>query len=76
MKVAKRIRVNARLPDHDGKYRDEITQEFTIEFDELEIRTVPVLDSLIDLVNGKMEGQLNMILEKIKELGGRDYTEG
>lgn len=75
MKVAKRIRVNARLPDHDGKFRDEITQEFTIEFDELEAQTEQAFNDLVDLVNDKMDSQLGDILEKIKELGGRDYTE-
>ena len=71
MKVAKRIRVNARLPDHDGKFRDEITQEFTIELnDEDHAR----LDDIIDVVNHRMELQLTAILQKIKELGGRDYT--
>lgn len=72
MRVAKRIRVNARLPDHDGKYRDEITQEFTIEFD----RDTPVdFDKIIAIINDRMVNQLEDILEKIKKLGGRDYTE-
>jgi len=72
MKVAKRIRVNARLPDHDGKFRDEITQEFTIELDH---DNQTELDKVIDVINKRMASQLEDILEKIKELGGRDYTE-
>lgn len=71
MKVAKRIRVNARLPDHDGKFRDEITQEFTIELDH---DNQTELDKVIDVINKRMTSQLEDILEKIKELGGRDYT--
>lgn len=70
MKVAKRIRINARLPDHDGKFRDEITQEFTIEMEEEYV----ILDEIIERVNSRMDTQLEMILAKIKELGGRDYT--
>lgn len=70
MKIAKRIRVNARLPDHQDKFRDEITQEFTVELDDGEFTR----EDLIALVNGEMERQLDLILRKIKELGGRDYT--
>jgi len=33
------------------------------------------LDPIIDMANEKMASQLENILEKIKELGGRDYTE-
>lgn len=71
MRVAKRIRVNARLPDHQDKFRDEITQEFTIELEEEN----DILEALIDRVNQKMDIELQSILETIKELGGRDYTE-
>jgi len=71
MKVVKRIRVNARLPDYEGKYRDEITQEFTIELEEEN----DILDALIDRVNDGMAIQLGTMLKKIDELGGRDYTE-
>ena len=72
MKVAKRIRVNARLPDHQDKFRDEITQEFTIELD---VPDITKLDVVTELVNERMASQLGDILERIKELGGRDYTE-
>ena len=71
MKVVKRIRINARLPDYEGKFRDEITQEFTIEIEEEN----DILDALIDRVNDRMAIQLDTMLEKIDELGGRDYTE-
>lgn len=90
MKVAKRIRVNARLPDHQDKFRDEITQEFTIELDDGDPRPVEPevpgliiapgaeltdLEVLINMVNKEMDHQLEMILRRIKKLGGRDYTE-
>jgi len=71
LKVAKRIRVNARLPDHDGKYRDEITQEFTVELDDQRLS----LEELTAKVNKEIDSQMKKIFEKIKELGGRDYTE-
>ena len=71
MKVVKRIRVNARLPDYEGKYRDEITQEFTLELEE----EYDLLDAVINTVNDRMTDQLALMLGKIKELGGRDYTE-
>lgn len=73
MKVAKRIRINARLPDHDGKFRDEITQEFTIELDYEDHNT---LDDTIEMIENRMASQLETILAKIKELGGRDYIAG
>ena len=72
MKVAKRIRVNARIPDPDGKNRDEITQEFTVE---LNVEGDVTLGEVIEKVNQKMDEQVDRIFEKIKELGGRDYTE-
>ena len=71
MKVGKRVRVNARIPDHDGKFRDEITQEFTIELD----TDIEMLDDTIAKINEKVEADLKMIWERIEKLGGRNYTE-
>ena len=70
MKFGKRIRVNARLPDHDGKFRDEITQEVTVEMDDPTLS----LEDLAVKVSEEIDSQMVIIFEKIKELGGRDYT--
>ncbi len=72
MKVAKRIRINARLPDHDGKFRDEITQEFSIELD----GDADMLAATIEKIDEKLEQGLQEMLNQINELGGRNYTEG
>ena len=69
MKVAKRIRVNARLPDHDGKFRDEITQEFSIELD----GDADMLVATIDRIDKELDRGLKAMLDQINELGGRDY---
>ncbi len=71
MKIGKRVRVNARLPDHDGKFRDEITQEFTIELD----TDTYTLDATIEKINERVDADLKMIFERIEKLGGRNYTE-
>ena len=70
MKFGKRVRVNARLPDHDGKFRDEITQEITVEMDDPTLS----LEELAVKVSEEIDSQLVTVFEKIKELGGRDYT--
>ncbi len=57
LKVAKRIRVNARLPDNQDKFRDEITQEFTIELD----CDVNTLDDTIERVNERIDEQMDKI---------------
>ena len=72
------------MPDHDGKFRDEITQEFTIELDGEDwlIKTgdklieKDMLVAIIEEINERMNQELQAILEQIKKLGGRDYTEG
>ncbi len=69
MKVAKRIRINARLPDHDGKFRDEITQEFSIELD----GDADMLVATIDRIDKELDRGLKAMLDQINELGGRDY---
>jgi len=71
LKFGKRVRVNARLPDHDGKFRDEITQEITVEMDDPTLS----LEELAVKVSEEIDSQLVTVFEKIKELGGRDYTE-
>lgn len=69
IRVRKRVRVNARLPDHDGKYRDEMTQELEIEMeDESLIKTTEVVGDAINI-------ELMAMFQRIKILGGADYTQ-
>lgn len=67
--IRKRIRVNARLPDHDGKYRDEMTQELEIEMeDESLMKATEVVGDAINI-------ELMTMFQRIKLLGGADYTQ-
>lgn len=71
MRVRLRARVNARLPDHDGKFRDEITQEFELELDgSYKGRE---LKELIEIAEAELNAGLERTFVKITALGGKAY---
>jgi acyl carrier protein phosphodiesterase len=63
MRVTIRTRLNGRLPDPQGKYRDEITQEVTIEQEE----------ELIEDVEAKMKEIRTKFYAELKRMGGHNY---
>lgn len=64
MKVTFRTRVNGRLPDPQGKYRDEITQEATIELEG---------DGAIEVVETRMKEIRAKFYVELTRLGGKNY---
>lgn len=72
MRVRLRARVNARLPDFDGKFRDEITQEIELEVDSKEY-TISTLKDLIDVAEVEIDAGLDRAFKKIMALGGKAY---
>jgi len=63
-----RVRLNGRLPDPDGKYRDEITQEATIELEvnKLDFGIIAQAEREIDKIHDAFYSELN-------RLGGYNY---
>lgn len=68
--VTKRIRVNARIPDKEGKYRDEITQEA-----EFSITETGDGGPINNTVQEAIKKERELIYAEIKRLGGCDYRE-
>lgn len=69
MRVAFRVRLNGRIPDPDGKHRDEITQEATIEIeDETNMTIIASIENIMREIRGKFYAELN-------RLGGYNYQE-
>ncbi len=58
-----RTRINGRIPDPQGKYRDEITQEVTIETEE----------EALEVVEAQMVGIRSRFYKELKRLGGYNY---
>ena len=71
IRIVVRYRINARLPDKDGKYRDEITQEITVE-DSLDTDH-KVLHKLIEEVKAEADKVKTQFYEELNRLGGYDY---
>ncbi len=63
MKVTLRTRINGRIPDPQGKYRDEITQEVTIETEE----------EALEAVEAQITEVRSRFYKELKRLGGYDY---
>ena len=72
MRIAVRYRINARIPDHDGKYRDEITQEITVE-DSWDTDH-KILHKLIAEAKVEADKVRKEFYDEINRLGGYDYT--
>lgn len=66
-RAVKRVRVLCRLPDYEGKYRDEMTQELEVEADG------ETLDQSVEAVTRTVEAELREVFAKVKALGGADY---
>ena len=73
MRVRLRARVNARLPDHDGKFRDEITQELEVEVDHEDLPNI-LLQGLIAIAEEELNAGLERAFKKITALGGKAYS--
>jgi hypothetical protein len=73
MRVTVRYRINARIPDKDDKYRDEITQEITLEDDyDLEHMNFP---KFVEQVKAEADKVKHEFYAEINRLGGYDYRE-
>lgn len=70
MKVAFRVRLNGRIPDPQDKYRDEITQEATIELEEnhFDFNLIYLVEEQIVKIHEAFYAELN-------RLGGYNYQE-
>ena len=66
-RAVRRVRVLCRLPDHEGKFRDELTQELEVEVDG------ETLDQAVEAVTRAVEAELLEIFAKVKALKGADY---
>jgi hypothetical protein len=71
MKVTFRTRLNGRLPDPQGKYRDEITQEATVEIDLNEV--YPTFDDMIQVAEARMDILKSKFYKELARLGGCSY---
>ncbi len=71
MKITLRTRLNGRLPDPQGKYRDEITQEATIEFEDDDLR----MDVAIEAVKEQLAVVRAQFYAELGRLGGVNYAE-
>ena len=76
MKVTIRTRLNGRLPDPQGKYRDEITQEATIEIGNEEMLYD---DESLEVVVAGAEKEMKLIKARfyaeLARLEGKNYQE-
>lgn len=70
MKVSKRVRLNARVRDPDGKSRDEITHEITIEGDDRDLLTY---DNAFVAINKLLAVELEKAFDQVRSMGGADY---
>jgi len=80
MKIVLRTRLNGRLPDPQGKYRDEITQEATVELDITDINSyeehVPKeFDDLVEVAKTRMDILRAGFYKELKRVGGHNYAE-
>ncbi len=71
--------INDQLPDHDGKFSDEITHEVMIgKFRDgdsiIELDETSNINAMIEVVGDMIDDQMKIIMKKIKDLGGLDYT--
>lgn len=77
--VTIRFRLNVRLPDKEGKYRDELTQEgeisLTDAFDYGVVKSASDLTQLIEGSKVKAEELRANFYKEAKRLGACDYTE-
>ena len=69
MKITLRTRLNGRLPDPQGKYRDEMTQEATIEFE----HDGP-MDVVIEEVKGRLDAIRRQFYEELARVEGKNYA--
>lgn len=70
MKLILRIRVNGRLPDPQNKYRDEITQEATMEMEYEEGLT----DVLLSKAQERMDEIKDEFYKELNRMGGKNYA--
>ncbi len=71
--------INDQLPDHDGKFRGETTMEVMIgKFRDgdsiMELDETSNINGMVESMGGEITEQMVIILKKIKDLGGLDYT--
>ena len=71
MKVIFRTRLNGRIPDPQDKYRDEITQEATIEYDDPELDNI---ESLVEDMQSNMVKIRAKFYAELARLGGKGYA--
>ena len=79
MKIVLRTRLNGRLPDPQGKYRDEITQEATVELDVEDMsfdtkHTHENFDDLIKVAETRMNALKAGFYTELARLEGKNYT--
>jgi hypothetical protein len=67
-----RVRLNVRLPDAEGKYRDEMTQEAEISLDE---QPGASLEELTERAQSKVQELRNGFYREACRLGAADYQE-
>jgi hypothetical protein len=72
MKVVLRTRINGRIADPQEKYRDEITQEGTIEID-LNETDLGDLGALVEMAEAQMVEMKAKFYAELARLGGRSY---
>ena len=70
MKVILRTRLNGRLPDPQGKYRDEITQEATIEVENADV----ISEELISKAQERMDKIKATFYVELARLEGKNYA--
>jgi len=80
MKITIRTRLNGRLPDPQGKYRDEMTQEATVELDVADMsydttHTHDDLDAIIEAAKTRMAAMRAGFYEELNLRGGKNYAE-
>jgi hypothetical protein len=66
---SRRIRINARIPDKEGKYRDEIAQDVELSISITDKDTAGITEQLDQKLNEKRD----LIYKEINRLGGSDY---
>ena len=74
MRVSLRTRVNGRLPDKQEKFRDEVTQEVTIEVDGSDYPGLN-LSQMLEVARKEMGRRLFESLLRLSMMGGADYSQ-
>jgi len=72
MKVSFRFRLNGRIPDPQGKYRDEVTQEATVELEGLYYES---LHGVVADIGDEISRIKATFYEELNRKGGYDYRE-